>query len=217
MTGEKVLELVIAGAAQQQGSVKAFVPTNKAGDPLRRAGGSIVVNLTSDNARLRKWRKGVAELAAQELYGEARYPMAGVGFTVSEVAYFRRPAGHYGTGRNAHLVKDHAPARPITAPGGMGAGEMAPDVDKLVRAALDALTGVVWKDDVQVTDIIGRKRYAVPDDRGDGVMAVVQVWINEHQRASDLPVDERRRGAFGLPRQPDATDDEQQGTLELVG
>jgi Holliday junction resolvase RusA-like endonuclease len=34
-----------------------------------------------------------------------------------------------------------------------------PDVDKLARAALDALTGIIYVDDGQVTDLIKLKRY----------------------------------------------------------
>lgn len=36
-----------------------------------------------------------------------------------------------------------------------------PDLDKLERACLDALTGVMYKDDSQVTTLIGSKRYGV--------------------------------------------------------
>lgn len=35
-----------------------------------------------------------------------------------------------------------------------------PDVDKLARAVLDALTGVAWRDDAQVTRLACTKRYA---------------------------------------------------------
>lgn len=35
-----------------------------------------------------------------------------------------------------------------------------PDVDKLLRAVLDALTGVAWTDDARVTDTRARKRLA---------------------------------------------------------
>ncbi len=37
-----------------------------------------------------------------------------------------------------------------------------PDLDKLVRAVLDALTGVVWRDDSQVVEILAHKSYALP-------------------------------------------------------
>ena len=36
---------------------------------------------------------------------------------------------------------------------------VAPDLDKLVRAALDALTAVAYKDDGQVTEIFAKKIY----------------------------------------------------------
>ena len=34
-----------------------------------------------------------------------------------------------------------------------------PDADNLVKIIKDALTGVVWRDDAQVVDVISRKRY----------------------------------------------------------
>ena len=41
-----------------------------------------------------------------------------------------------------------------------------PDPDKLARALLDPLTGIIWKDDCQVTDLVVRKRYGdVPGAR----------------------------------------------------
>jgi crossover junction endodeoxyribonuclease RusA len=39
-----------------------------------------------------------------------------------------------------------------------------PDLDKLVRCVLDALTGVVWIDDSQVDHLIATKRYANVDE-----------------------------------------------------
>lgn len=38
-----------------------------------------------------------------------------------------------------------------------------PDVDKLSRAILDSLTGVVWKDDSQVIELRARKSYGLVD------------------------------------------------------
>ncbi len=45
-----------------------------------------------------------------------------------------RPKNHYGTGRNAGILKDSSPEYPV----------MQPDMDKLNRAIGDALTGIVW-------------------------------------------------------------------------
>lgn len=61
-----------------------------------------------------------------------------------------RPKGHWGTGRNADRLKPSAPAWPATKP----------DVDKLERAVLDALTGVLWADDSQVVILSADKVYS---------------------------------------------------------
>ena len=53
---------------------------------------------------------------------------------------FASPNGHFGTGRNAGVLKSSAPTNKVTRP----------DVDKLLRAVLDAITGIVFMDDSQV-------------------------------------------------------------------
>jgi crossover junction endodeoxyribonuclease RusA len=61
-----------------------------------------------------------------------------------------RPAGHYGTGRNAAVLKPSAPVHPITVP----------DLDKLVRCVSDAITDArLWADDSQVVSLVTAKRY----------------------------------------------------------
>jgi len=47
-----------------------------------------------------------------------------------------------------------------------------PDVDKLCRAALDALTGVLWKDDSQVYALTALKAYAKQDHAPHVVVTV---------------------------------------------
>lgn len=42
-----------------------------------------------------------------------------------------------------------------------------PDVDKLARGSLDAMKGVLWNDDSQVTELVARKRYADDQPRAD--------------------------------------------------
>jgi crossover junction endodeoxyribonuclease RusA len=37
-----------------------------------------------------------------------------------------------------------------------------PDIDKLIRSVLDALTGIVWSDDSQVVEILARKKFGQP-------------------------------------------------------
>ena len=72
--------------------------------------------------------------------------------------YLPRPKGHYGSGRNCNKLKPSAPGRPA----------VKPDIDKLVRACLDAMTGLVFRDDSQVVTVVARKLYA-SDSRLPGV------------------------------------------------
>lgn len=76
---------------------------------------------------------------------------------VTVTFYLPRPKGHYGTGRNAGVLKASAPRFPASAP----------DTDKLCRSTLDGLTeGGAYRDDAQVVDLFARKRYA--DDNVPG-------------------------------------------------
>ncbi len=49
-----------------------------------------------------------------------------------------------------------------------------PDVDKLARAVLDALTGVCWCDDAQVVAVLGEKGYAYRGAPTPGVYVLIQ-------------------------------------------
>lgn len=64
--------------------------------------------------------------------------------------YLTRPKNHYGTGRNAERLKQSAPSFPA----------VHPDIDKLTRAVLDALTGICFEDDRQVVGLVVAKRYS---------------------------------------------------------
>jgi Holliday junction resolvase RusA-like endonuclease len=85
---------------------------------------------------------------------------------VAIVATFERPGSHYGTGRNAEVLKDSAPLRPIARSAG--------DSDKIGRLVLDALDiAGVYQDDSQVAVLRIEKRYA---DLGEEPGTVVEVW-----------------------------------------
>jgi crossover junction endodeoxyribonuclease RusA len=64
----------------------------------------------------------------------------------------RRPKGHW----NKTGLSPKAPLYPA----------VKPDVDKLERAVLDALTGVAFADDAQVCEVIKNKVYAYPGEEG---------------------------------------------------
>lgn len=95
------------------------------------------------------WRNAVSAAAAETMGALA--PL--VGPVVLDVVFvFARPASHFGTGRNAGKLK---PTAPIVV-------ERQPDVDKLVRAVGDALSGIVFHDDKSVVELRARKHYGSP-------------------------------------------------------
>ncbi len=135
----------VLGEPQPQGSAKAF---------RHRHTGLVV--MTSDNARLRPWRDAVCWHARQALAGRA--PLAGpVGVALD--FRFARPSGHFGKrGLRPSAPKEHV---------------VRPDLDKLARAVIDALSEAgVWRDDNQVVHLHARKRYA---DLAGLAVQVVQV------------------------------------------
>jgi Holliday junction resolvase RusA-like endonuclease len=65
---------------------------------------------------------------------------------------FRRPASHYGTGKNAKMLKESAPTMHTAKP----------DLDNLAKAVMDVLTRLnAWSDDCLVTTLIVRRAWAV--------------------------------------------------------
>lgn len=140
---EAVVRLVVIGKPQPAGSKRAFA--------IRRDGvptGKIVV--ADANKHAKGWKQEVAGVAAAAMGDEAMLlgPVA-----VTMTFYVARPKGHFGSGRNASLLKASAPPFPI----------VKPDALKLARGTEDACTGIVWRDDAQVVDLEVRKRYGLPE------------------------------------------------------
>lgn len=132
---------VLLGDPVQQGSMHCV------GTGQQRGKGA-PHKLKHNNAdTLEPWRDNVT-LAAKS----RNRPKAPKGQPVDLVLTFSlaRPANHWGTGRNAAVLKPSAPQYPT----------VYPDLDKLVRAICDALTGTAYADDSQVVEILARKRYA---------------------------------------------------------
>ena len=122
----------VPGVPQPQGSTKAF---------KHRTSGRVVV--TSDNARLRPWRDAVCWHARQTLAG--RGPLVGP-ISVALEFRFVRPAGHFGKrGLRPAAPREHV---------------VRPDLDKLARSTLDALSEAgIWRDDAQVVWVRAQKGY----------------------------------------------------------
>jgi Holliday junction resolvase RusA-like endonuclease len=74
---------------------------------------------------------------------------------------FPRPRSHYGK----RGLLPSAPRHMVTKP----------DLDKLIRAALDALTGIIWRDDAQVV------RFGEPSKdyvaEGGELVTTIVVWV----------------------------------------
>lgn len=111
----------------------------------RHVGGGRMVE---SSKAVEPWREAVkaaagrAMTASPDLCTVLRCPVE-----VEAAFYLRRPKWHYGTGRNALLVKESAPPRP----------HGKPDIDKLLRSTLDGLTAAVFDDDAQVVSVTGSK------------------------------------------------------------
>lgn len=97
------------------------------------AGGRPII--TSANKNLKDWRTIVALTAANH--------------------------AHMFDGPVEVVLRFHLP-RPVSLPKKITSHTKRPDVDKLARAALDALTGVFFKDDSQVIALEAYKDYADP-------------------------------------------------------
>lgn len=128
-----VLSLTVAGTPRPQGSMRAFWKPG-----MQRP------VVTSDNKKLKPWRQELAAMAMEAADGRT-LPVFGdsVPVEITLRFYFSRP-------KSASLQK-----RP-----GM---TVKPDADKLLRAVLDSLKGILVHDDAQVIEIHVRKMYGGPE------------------------------------------------------
>ena len=132
-----------------------------AGTPIGQGSKRVVRGMMIEDAKhARPWRQAIVAEALTAMDGTLTFPEA---VRVNCIFYFRRPNGHFGTGKNAGIVKENAPTLKTSKP----------DIDKLVRAVLDALTiAGVLLDDRQVASLQALKRYADPD-KAEGVRVLV--------------------------------------------
>ena len=126
---DRLIEFVIPGAAAPQGSKRLVRLKN---------GRTVMLDACQ---RLKTWRAAVAYEAGRAWVG----PPATAACAISVEFVFERPKSHW---RKAGTLTNKAPLHP---------GK--PDIDKLCRALLDGLTGVVMVDDSQVVWLNAHKRY----------------------------------------------------------
>ncbi len=130
------VRFTVPGTPAPGGSKKAMITPGTGRIFLRDAG--------KNNAG---WRQRVSIFASQAMAG--RKPLQGP-LELKMTFWLARPKSHYGTGKNATTLKPWAVESWPTGP---------PDTTKLVRAAEDALKGIVWIDDAQVVIQAAEKRY----------------------------------------------------------
>lgn len=134
--------ITVCGTPAPQGSKRAFAVRGKGGVPTGR-----VAVIESSHDRVKSWRQAVID----EARGLGLVAPLGGPLHCRMVFYFKRPKGHYRTGKNADLLRESAPEYHTGTP----------DTSKLVRATEDALTDAgIWRDDRLVCSLQARKTWA---------------------------------------------------------
>lgn len=87
----------------------------------------------------------------------------GVAIALSADCLFARPKAHFGTGRNADVLKQPAPIWVVRTPDG----------DNLLKLLFDSLNGLAFHDDSQVAAFRLQKRYC---DLGELPHTRVRMW-----------------------------------------
>ena len=133
---EPICDFFVADTPRSGGSKKGFVNPKT---------GRVIVQ-ESSATKNKEWRAAVCHFAYNAYHGELLDGPLSVTFEFHRV----RPKSHFGSGRNAGLLKPSAPIRP----------DRRPDTVKVTRSTEDACTGIIWTDDARIVDHILRKRWA---------------------------------------------------------
>jgi len=137
-----MIKFTVYGKPAPMGSKKAFV----------RGGRAI---LTDDNIAKRKnWANAVSAAAAMAMHGRT---LLSVPITLHVAFFFSRPKCHFGTGKNASVLKSSAPKL----------HSQTPDLDKLIRCLADALTGIVYRDDALIHTVLASRLWTTTQERCD--------------------------------------------------
>lgn len=150
-----MIALNIHGTPAPKGSARAI-----------NRGGRAVLVPSSSNVNRNKQRAWVERVKAA---ARRLDPIAGPVW-VSLSFRLARPSGHYGR----RGVLPSAPLWP----------SVKPDIDKLARCTLDALTGLAYEDDARIVSLSIGKSYAEPGDEGCAVK--VGAWVVELGEVSEV-------------------------------
>lgn len=137
LTRPKAIQFIVPCAGASQGSMRGISITRPDGSP-----GTV---FKSDNPRTHPYRRAVGY--------EALHARAAAGvhdiFAAHDVP--------------VRVAVTFVLRRPKSAPPGRTRPVCKPDLDKLTRATMDALTGVLYVDDCQVVDDEHHKIYGTPE------------------------------------------------------
>lgn len=142
--------LRVRGIPQAQGTARAFVAGGRA---------RIATDSNRANSPIGAWRQAIATDARRE-YGDGVAPRTPV-LIVAELTW-PRPLAHYRSGKPDRGLRLDAPRWKVSKP----------DVDKVSRAILDALTGIAYVDDAQVVHLDVRKLWG---DTPGAVIAITEL------------------------------------------
>lgn len=132
----KEIHFTVVGKPQQRGSKQANVRYDRSGKPITKDG-RILTFAKDDNDKSKEWMNLVRDKAVECMNG---VPMMEGPVMLTAKFYFLRPAGHFGTGKNAGIIKDSAPLNYCGTP----------DLSKLLRCVEDGLSQLVYRDDRQI-------------------------------------------------------------------
>jgi Holliday junction resolvase RusA-like endonuclease len=143
-----VIRIVVHGVPGPQGS-KTFKGRAQSGKGI----------MVESSKKVRPWREAV-KAAALDKYPD--HPLLDTPLSVGFTFYLARPACHFGTGRNAGILKPSAPLWPSAT------GSTTPDLTKLARSTEDALTDAgIWRDDARVVTYHTLEKRYCSDRLGD--------------------------------------------------
>jgi len=133
-----MISFFVLGIPAPKGSARAFF--------VKKRGRAVI---TAANAKTRPWEQAIRSEAEIARHGA---PASTSAVRVRAVFRFPRPAGHFRA--NSPVLRPSAPL----------AHAKKPDVDKLARTLLDALSGVLFVDDAQVVRLEAGKRFVEPGE-----------------------------------------------------
>lgn len=164
------ISFTVYGTAAPAGSKKGFV---------NRKTGRVII--TDDSKRSKPWQALVRDAAVDAMtttIAGAQYvvhPLDGP-VLLDLTFWVARPKGHYGSGRNSGAVRTSAPHAPT----------VKPDLLKLARAVEDALTGVIYRDDAQITCETLQKAYTTGQPYTQ-IRVTPIVHLGEHRPLPEEP------------------------------